>query len=93
MVGASDVDSNFAYSSSSSSSNEDCDRCKNKKSSKNLSGLSYYTRDGFCDMAHSSAARRVTRVTQTPTLRTPISALFPGVSGVSGEKVRRKGPE
>jgi hypothetical protein len=49
MVGASDVDSSSAYSSSSLSSSEDeGDRCKNKKSSKNLSGLSCYARDGFC---------------------------------------------
>jgi hypothetical protein len=48
MVGASDVDSNYAYSTSSSSSSEDeGDRRKSKKSSKNLSGLSCFTRDGF----------------------------------------------
>jgi hypothetical protein len=55
MVGAGDVDSSSAYSSSSSSSSEDeGDRHKIKKSSKNLSGLSCYTRDGFCGMARSS---------------------------------------
>jgi hypothetical protein len=55
MVGASDVDPSSAYSSSSSSSSEDeGDRCKNKKSSKNLSGLSCYVRDGFCGMLRSS---------------------------------------
>jgi hypothetical protein len=42
MVGASDVDFSSAYSTSSSSSSEDeGDRRKSKKSSKNLSGLSY----------------------------------------------------
>jgi hypothetical protein len=59
MVGASDVDSSSAYSSSSSSSSEDeGDRCKNKKSSKNLSELSCYMRDGFCGMAHSSGSKK-----------------------------------
>jgi hypothetical protein len=48
MVGASGVDSSSTYSSSSSSSSEDeGDRRKNKKLSKNLSGLSCYARDGF----------------------------------------------
>jgi hypothetical protein len=52
MVGASNVDSNSAYSSSSSSSSEDeGDRRKNKNSSKNLSRRSCYGRDGFCDMS------------------------------------------
>jgi hypothetical protein len=59
MVGVSDVDSSSAYSSSSSSSSEDeGDRRKNKKSSNYLSGLSYYTRDGFCGMAHSSGSKK-----------------------------------
>jgi hypothetical protein len=59
MVGVSDVDSSSANSSSSLSSSEDeGDRCKNKKSSKNLSGLSCYARDGFCDMAHSSGSKK-----------------------------------
>jgi hypothetical protein len=41
MVGASNVDSSSAYSTSSSSSSEDeGDRCKGRKSSKNLSKLS-----------------------------------------------------
>jgi hypothetical protein len=52
MVGASDVDSSSAYSTSSSSSSEDeGDHCNNKKSSKNLSGLSCFARDCFCTMA------------------------------------------
>jgi hypothetical protein len=52
MVGASDIDSSFAYSTSSSSSSEDeGDRRKGRKSSKNLSGLSCLARDGFCTMA------------------------------------------
>jgi hypothetical protein len=59
MVGASDVNSNSAYSSSSSSSSEDeGDQCKNKKSFKNLSGLSCYARDGFCGMARSSGSKK-----------------------------------
>jgi hypothetical protein len=46
MVGASDVDSSSAYSTSSSSNSEDeGDRRKNKKLSKNLSGLSCFARD------------------------------------------------
>jgi hypothetical protein len=52
MVGASDVDSSSAYSTSSSSSSEDeGDRCKDRKSYRNLSGLSCFARDGFCTMA------------------------------------------
>jgi hypothetical protein len=59
MVGASDVDSSFAYSTSSSSSSEDeGDRRKGKKSSKNLSGLSCIARDGFCNMARSSDSKK-----------------------------------
>jgi hypothetical protein len=59
MVGASDVDSSSAYSSSSSSSSEDeGDQRKSKKSSKNLSRLSCFTRDGFCDMACSSDSKK-----------------------------------
>jgi hypothetical protein len=72
MVGASDVDSSSAYSTSSSSSSEDeGDRRKSRKSSKNLSGLSCFARDGFCTMALSSTARRAHRATQTltPTTR------------------------
>jgi hypothetical protein len=54
MVGASDIDSSFAYSSSSlSSSDDEGDRCKNKKASKYLSVLSYFARDGFGGMARS----------------------------------------
>jgi hypothetical protein len=59
MVGASDVDSNSVYSSSSSSSSEDeGDQCKNKKASKNLSGLSCFAGDGFCGMARSSGSKK-----------------------------------
>jgi hypothetical protein len=60
MVGASDVDSSSAYSTSSSSSSEDeGDRRKGRKSSKNLSGLSCFARDGFCTMALSSGEDHV----------------------------------
>jgi hypothetical protein len=59
MVGPSDVDSSSAYSSSSLSRNEDeGDRLKNKKSSKNLSGLSCYARDGFYGKARSSGSKK-----------------------------------
>jgi hypothetical protein len=61
MVGASDVDSSSTYSTSSSSSSEtEGDRRKNKKSSKNLSGLSCFARDGFCTMALSSGSKKST---------------------------------
>jgi hypothetical protein len=59
MVGASDVDSSSAYSTSSSSSSEDeGDRRKGWKSSKNLSGLSCFSRDGFCTMVLSSGSKK-----------------------------------
>jgi hypothetical protein len=62
MVRVSDVDSSFAYSTSSSSSSEDeGDRRKSKKSSKNLSGLSCFARDGFCTMALSSGSKKSTQ--------------------------------
>jgi hypothetical protein len=62
MVGASDVDSSSAYSTSSSSSSEDDgDRRKSRKSSRNLSGLSYFARDGFCTMALSSGSKKSTQ--------------------------------
>jgi hypothetical protein len=62
MVGASDVDSSSAYSTSSSSSSEDeGDRRKNKKSSKNLSRLSCFARDGFYTMALSSGSKKSTQ--------------------------------
>jgi hypothetical protein len=62
MVGASDVDSSSAYSTSSSSSSEDEGDCrKNKKSSKNLSGLSCFARDGFCTMVLSSGSKKSTQ--------------------------------
>jgi hypothetical protein len=62
MVGASDVDSGSAYSTSSSSSSKDeGDRRKNKKSSKNLSGLSCFARDGFYSMALSSGSKKRTQ--------------------------------
>jgi hypothetical protein len=58
MVKASNIDSISAYSSSSLSSSEDeGDRCKNKKVSKNLSGLSYFARDGFCGMTRIATPR------------------------------------
>jgi hypothetical protein len=60
MVGASDVDCSFAYSTSCSSSSEDeGDHCKGRKSSKNLSGLSCFARDGFCTMALSSGSKKI----------------------------------
>jgi hypothetical protein len=59
MVGASDVDSSFVYSTSSSSSSEDeGDWRKGRKSSKNLSGLSCFAIDGFCTMALSSGSKK-----------------------------------
>jgi hypothetical protein len=59
MVGASDVDSSSAYSTLSSSSSEDeGDRRKGKKSSKHLSGLSCFARDGFCSMVLSSGRKK-----------------------------------
>jgi hypothetical protein len=59
MVGASDVDSSSAYSTSSSSSNEDeGDHRKSRKPSKNLSGLSCFARDGFRTMALSSGSKK-----------------------------------
>jgi hypothetical protein len=62
MVGASDVDSSSAYSTSSSSSSEDEGDCrKSKKSSKNLSGLSCFVRGGFCTMALSSDSKKSTQ--------------------------------
>jgi hypothetical protein len=62
MVGASDVNSSSAYSTSSSSSSEDeGDRRKSKKSSKNLSGLSCFVRDGFFTMALSSGSKKSTQ--------------------------------
>jgi hypothetical protein len=44
--------------SRSSSSEDEGDRRKNKKSSKNFSGLSCYARDGFCSIAHSFGSRK-----------------------------------
>jgi hypothetical protein len=62
MVGASDVDSSSAYSTSSSSSSEDeDDRRKGRKSSKKLSGLSCFARDGICTMALSSGSKKSTQ--------------------------------
>jgi hypothetical protein len=62
MVGASDVDSSYAYYTSSSSSSEDeGDRCKDRKSSRNLSGLSCFARDGFCTMALSYDSKKSTQ--------------------------------
>jgi hypothetical protein len=62
MVGARDIDSSSAYSTSSSSSSEDeGDRHKSRKSSKNLSGLSCFARDDFCTMALSSGSKKSTQ--------------------------------
>jgi hypothetical protein len=62
MVGASDVDSSSAYSTSTSSSSEDeGGRRKSRKSSKNLSRLSCFARDGFCTMALSSGSKKSTQ--------------------------------
>jgi hypothetical protein len=62
MVGASNVDSSSVYSTLSSSSSEDeGDRRKGRKSSKNLSGLSCFARDGFCTMALSSGSKKSTQ--------------------------------
>jgi hypothetical protein len=59
MVGASDIDSSFVYFTSSPSSSEDeGDQRKGKKSSKNLSGLSCFAKDGFCTMARSSGSKK-----------------------------------
>jgi hypothetical protein len=59
IVGASNVDSSSAYSTSSSRSIEDeSDRCKGRKSSKNLSELSCFARDGFCTMSLSSGSKK-----------------------------------
>jgi hypothetical protein len=59
MVGASGVVSSSAFSMSSSSSSEDeGDRRKGRKPSKNLSGLSYFARDGFCTMALSFGGKK-----------------------------------
>jgi hypothetical protein len=80
MVGASDVDSSSAYftSSSSLSSSEDKgDHRKSKKSSKNLSGLSCFARDGFCTMALSSGSKKAHRATRTPIPMTRCVMNFP----------------
>jgi hypothetical protein len=62
MVGASDVDSSSAYSTSNSSSSEDeGDRHKGRKSSKNLSRLSCFARDGFCTTTLSSGSKKSTQ--------------------------------
>jgi hypothetical protein len=62
MVGASDVDSSSAYSISTSSSSEDeGNHRKSRKSSKNLSGLSFFARDGFFTMVLSSGSKKSTQ--------------------------------
>jgi hypothetical protein len=59
MVGASNVDSSSAcFASSSSSSEDEGDHRKSKKGSKNMSGLSYFTQDDFCDMAHNFSSKK-----------------------------------
>jgi hypothetical protein len=78
MIGVSDVDSSSAYSTSSSSSSEDeGDRHKDKKSSRNLSGLSCFARDGFCTMALSSSSKKSTQATRPPTPTTRCVMNFP----------------
>jgi hypothetical protein len=58
MVGASDIDSSSAYFTSRSSSSEDeRDQHKGRKSFKNLRGLSFFARDGFCTMALSFSSK------------------------------------
>jgi hypothetical protein len=62
MVGVSDVDSSYVYSTSSSSNSEDeGDRRKGRKSSQNLSGLSCFARDGFCTVALSPDSKMSTQ--------------------------------
>jgi hypothetical protein len=62
MVGPSDVDSSSAYSTSNSSSSEDeGDHRMGRKSSKNLSWLTCFARDGFCTMALSSGSKKSTQ--------------------------------
>jgi hypothetical protein len=62
MVGVSDVDSSSAYSTSSSGNSEDeGDHRKSRKLFKNLSGLSYFARDGFGTMALSSGSKKSTQ--------------------------------
>jgi hypothetical protein len=62
MVGVSDVDSSSVYSTSSSSSSEDeGDHHKGRRSSNHLSGLSCFSRDGFCTMALSSGCKKSTQ--------------------------------
>jgi hypothetical protein len=59
MVGAIDIESSSAYSTSSSSSSKDeGDQRNGRKSSKNLSELSCFTRDGFCTMALISGSKK-----------------------------------
>jgi hypothetical protein len=62
MVAESDIDSNSAYSTSSSSiSKDEGDHRKGRKSSKILSKLSYFARDGFCTMAVRSSSKKSTQ--------------------------------
>jgi hypothetical protein len=59
IVRASDIDSSSAYSSSNSSSSEDeDDQRKSKNSSKNLSKLSCFARDGFSGTACSFGSKK-----------------------------------
>jgi hypothetical protein len=57
MVGARDVNSSSAYSTSRSSSSEG-DQRKGWKSSKNISGLSCFARDDLCTKALSSGSKK-----------------------------------
>jgi hypothetical protein len=68
MVGASDIDCSSAYSTSSLSRSEDeGDQRKGRKPSRNLSGLSCFARIASEPWRLAPAARRATKVTQTPT--------------------------
>jgi hypothetical protein len=78
MVGASDVNSSSVYSTLSSSSSEDeGDRRKGKKASKNLSGLSCFSRDDFCTMALSYGSKKRHGATRTLSLTMRCMMSFP----------------
>jgi hypothetical protein len=67
VAGASYTDTSSCYSSSSSSDEEE-NRHKGKRSGENINGLCFAAK-GFCDKAHSTQARRATRMTRAPTPR------------------------
>jgi hypothetical protein len=78
MVGASDVDSSSAYSTSSLSSSEDeGDRRKGRKSSKNRSGLAASLEMASTPWRLAPVARRVTSVTRTLIPRMRYVTSFP----------------